>query len=53
MAGPLSKYSFINAKLRARISKILPEDVFEELAKSPSLEAALALLRGHTQRPAI
>jgi vacuolar-type H+-ATPase subunit C/Vma6 len=45
MAGPLSKYSFINAKLRARISKILPEDMFEELAKSPSLEAALVLLR--------
>jgi V/A-type H+-transporting ATPase subunit C len=45
MAGPLSKYSFINAKLRARISKILPEEVFDELAKAPSLEAALALLR--------
>ena len=45
MASPLSKYSFINAKLRARISKILPDDVFEELAKSPSLEAALALLK--------
>ena len=45
MAGPLSKYSFINAKLRARISMILPEEVFEELAKAPSLEAALALLR--------
>lgn len=45
MAGPLSKYSFINAKLRARISMILPESVFEELAKAPSLEAALALLR--------
>ncbi|MHC4323179.1 MAG: V-type ATPase subunit, partial [Planctomycetota bacterium] len=45
MARPLSKYSFINAKLRARISKILPEDEFDELAKAPSLEASLALLR--------
>ncbi len=45
MASPLSKYSFINAKLRARISKILPDDVFDELVKSPSLEAALVLLR--------
>ncbi len=45
MARPVSKYSFINAKLRARISKILPEDVFDELVKAPSLEAAMALLR--------
>ncbi|MHC4118366.1 MAG: V-type ATPase subunit [Planctomycetota bacterium] len=44
MAGPLSKYSFINAKLRARISKILPAELFDELAKAPSLDAALALL---------
>ena len=45
MAGALSKYSFINAKLRARISKILPEAVFRQLAKASSLDAALALLR--------
>ena len=45
MAGPLSKYSFINAKLRARISKILPDEMFDELAKAPSVDAALALLR--------
>ena len=45
MAGPLSKYSFINAKLRARISKILPDELFEELAKAPSIDAALVLLR--------
>ncbi|MBN1627147.1 MAG: V-type ATPase subunit, partial [Deltaproteobacteria bacterium] len=45
MASPLSKYALINAKLRARISKILPEEHFRELAKAPSLEAALALLR--------
>ncbi len=48
MASPLSKYSFINAKLRARISKILPDDVFDELVKASSLEAALALLRDTT-----
>ncbi len=45
MAGPLSKYALINAKLRARISKILPDEVFGQLAKAPSLDAALALLR--------
>ncbi len=45
MASPLSKYSFINAKLRARISKILPDEMFDQLAKSPSLDEALSLLR--------
>ncbi len=45
MAHPLSKYSFINAKLRARISKILPDEMFDQLAKAPSLDDALALLR--------
>jgi V/A-type H+-transporting ATPase subunit C len=45
MASPLSKYSFINAKLRARISKILPDDMFDRLAKAPALDEALAVLR--------
>ncbi len=45
MPGPLSKYSLINAKLRARISEILPDRVFTQLARAPSLEAALAMLR--------
>jgi V/A-type H+-transporting ATPase subunit C len=45
MAGPLAKYSLVNAKLRARISKILPDRVFVQLARAPSLEAALAQLR--------
>ena len=45
MASPLSKYSIINAKLRARISKILPDETFSQLAKAPFLEEALGLLR--------
>ena len=45
MASPLSKYSFINAKLRARISKILPDEAFIQLAKAPFLDETLALLR--------
>jgi vacuolar-type H+-ATPase subunit C/Vma6 len=45
MASPLSKYSFINAKLRARISNILPDDIFSQLAKAPSLDEAFAFLR--------
>jgi V/A-type H+-transporting ATPase subunit C len=43
--GALSKYAFINAKLRGRISKILSDDMFEKLTKAPSLEAALDILR--------
>ncbi len=45
MAGPLSKYSFINAKLRARISNILPVEIFDQLSKAPALDEALAVLR--------
>jgi V/A-type H+-transporting ATPase subunit C len=48
MAGPLSKYAFINAKLRGRISRILPEEMFTQLSRTSSLDAALALLRDTT-----
>jgi len=45
MSKPLNNYAFINAKLRARISKILAQEFFSQLAKAPSLDAAFALLR--------
>jgi len=45
MANQLSKYAFINAKLRARISKILPAEFFAEFARASSLESMLAMLR--------
>ena len=45
MADRLSKYAFINAKLRARISKILPPEALGELARASSLESMLAMLR--------
>ena len=45
MSRSLSKYAFINAKLRGRISKILPDEKFTELAKAPTLDAALILLQ--------
>jgi V/A-type H+-transporting ATPase subunit C len=45
MAGALSKYAFINAKLRGRISKILSDETFEKLAKAPSLDSVLDILR--------
>lgn len=45
MAGPLKKYAFINAKVRARISKLLSEESLRRLAKVKSLDEALGLLR--------
>ena len=45
MAGSLSKYSLINAKLRARISRILTPEFMDQMAHAPSVDAALALLR--------
>ncbi len=44
MAGILKKYAFINAKLRARIGKILTDEFFEGMIRSPSLREALHLL---------
>ena len=40
----LKKYAFINAKLRARISKILDENLFEQMIKARSLHEALRVL---------
>ena len=48
MVSSLSKYAFINAKLRARISKILPDELYEQLVKASSIDAALAMLRDTT-----
>jgi V/A-type H+/Na+-transporting ATPase subunit C len=45
MASPLSRYGFINAKLRARISKIITEEFVTQLVKSRSLPDCLALLK--------
>jgi len=40
----LKKYAFINAKLRARISKILGEDYFEQMIKARSIHEAMKVL---------
>ncbi|MEW5816759.1 MAG: V-type ATPase subunit [Spirochaetota bacterium] len=45
MAGPLKKYAFINAKLRARISKILPEEFLNQLIQARSLLESIQLLK--------
>ena len=45
MAGPLARYAFINAKLRARISKLMPDETLRALTRSPSLIEAVQLLK--------
>ncbi len=45
MAGALRKYAFINAKLRARISKIIPDELLGQMIRSHSLPEAIQLLR--------
>ncbi len=44
MAGPLKTYAFINAKLRTRISKILPEQFIRQLARARSLAESVQML---------
>jgi len=44
MFRDLKKYSFINAKLRARISKILPEDTIKQMIHSHSISEAIQFL---------
>lgn len=45
MAGHVSRYAYINAKLRARISTMLPDAFFERLEETYSLGDAFALLK--------
>jgi V/A-type H+-transporting ATPase subunit C len=45
MAGSVRTYAFINAKLRARISKLIPDSFFDSIAAARSLAEALALLK--------
>jgi V/A-type H+-transporting ATPase subunit C len=44
--GALKKYAFINAKLRGRISKILPEEFVREMARAATLVEAAQMLAG-------
>lgn len=46
MASQVKRYAFINAKLRARISKLLSVDILERFVNAPTLHDALAHLRG-------
>lgn len=44
MAGPLKTYAFINAKLRTRISKILPQQFIRQLIHARSLAESVQML---------
>lgn len=46
MIADVSKYALINAKLRARISSLLPHDFFTTLLKSRSIGEMIPQLRG-------
>ena len=46
MPGRLKAYAFINAKLRARLSKLLSDDSIEQMVRAPSFPEAVQLLRG-------
>ncbi len=53
MAGRLRTYAFINAKLRARISLIVPESFYDQLIRAPDLNAALSMVRETAFREAV
>ncbi len=53
MAGRLRTYAFINAKLRARISLIVPESFYDQLIRAPDLNAALSMVRETAFRDAV
>ena len=45
MGSSLKKYAFINAKLRAGISKILPDDLINQMIRAHSFSESIQLLR--------
>lgn len=45
MTNALKKYAFINAKLRARLSKNIPDSLIEEMIKAKSLLETIELLK--------
>ncbi len=45
MQTALASYAFLNAKLKARVSKLLPEDAINELLRAKSLPETMLLLR--------
>ncbi len=52
VAGRLKTYGFINAKLKTRISLILPQSFYDQLIRAADLDAALTLVRETSFREA-
>ncbi|HAP43520.1 MAG: hypothetical protein A2087_10005 [Spirochaetes bacterium GWD1_61_31] len=46
MAGALGSYAFLNAKLKTRLSQLLPQETITGLIRAKSLPEAFLLLRG-------
>jgi len=49
---PVKRYAFINAKLRARLSKVLNKEFYERLSSVSSLNEAMILLKSTDFAPA-
>lgn len=45
MKSAVKTYGFVNAKLRTRLSRLLPDDFWERVKNSPSLTEAIQLFR--------
>jgi V/A-type H+/Na+-transporting ATPase subunit C len=45
MSSAIKKYAFINAKLRARISKNIPDEIFQEMINAKSFLETIEFLR--------
>jgi V/A-type H+-transporting ATPase subunit C len=46
MSSQVRRYAFINAKLRARLTKLLDEKVIDRIIEAPTIDDALLFLRG-------
>ncbi len=53
MASPIQNYAFINAKLRARLSKLLSPEFLAQMERAPSLPEAIELLKGGPYEPVV
>jgi vacuolar-type H+-ATPase subunit C/Vma6 len=52
VATALKRYAFINAKLRARISTLLPQDFIDQMIRAKSLTESIQLLKDTPYREA-
>ncbi len=52
MSIPVSTYGFLNAKLRAKISKMIPNEVFTQMIEARSFEEAIHVLNGSSYESA-